>query len=200
MESIKKVFIISNVLSRYSAVEQMVHTRFSNTERIQIQQIPHPFCSQYIVQKACSHKQTCGDYSLATAHAMAWNYSVSSNTNVVVFEDDATSIDNNISWQWNADMILLGYCHHFRQLRCTHAYAISPNASKQLLESWSNCKPVDVITSSYCLRHGCQTTKRNKRSVPSFWGEGIIRQNRSLPNYIHHKTDTKTYHNTSVLH
>ena len=106
----------------------------------------------------------------------------------IIFEDDIilTLNTNDILYKikdfieetTNKDLAYLGHCWGDQ---CTHAYIVSPEAAKKLLDSidWCNKEPVDNLMADLCAikELDCVYAKDYKKQKPEgSWSEGLILQ------------------------
>ena len=91
-----------------------------------------------------SHYQIWADFVFHTRNEPDKDHSV-----MAVFEDDAVVAVKNVTDALEAelrnmetDLVFLGWCYGKRHMpMCTHAYLLSRNGAKRMVENWDVCNP-----------------------------------------------------------
>lgn len=121
------------------------------------------------------------------AHRKALEAVIQHGERSIIFEDDiilplntndvVSKIKDFIEENTNKDLAYLG---HWENKWNTHAYIVSPEAAKKLLDSidWCNKIPVDVLMAEQCKSNlNCVYAKDYKGEKPKgSWSNGIILQ------------------------
>ena len=141
-------------------------------------------CGKSFINESANLRYVIG---CKNAHRKALEAVIQHRERSIIFEDDiilplntndvVSKIKDFIEENTNKDLAYLGHCWGDQ---CLHAYIVSPEAAKKLLDSidWCNKIPVDVLMAEQCKNNlNCVYAKDYKGEKPeNSWSGGIILQ------------------------
>lgn len=148
-----------------------------------------------------SHYQIWADFVHSTR-----NEADNANSVIAIFEDDAVVAVQNITTSLEAelrnldtDLVFLGWCYGGRHMpMCTHAYLLTRDGAKRLLENWDICNPgaIDgqwrqlatdkIFTWRKAYPTNYQDVKKGFEDDPSYFTRGIFVQRSGFVSFNHH--------------